>query len=418
MTVKRALVCDDRIDRVEGWRETLLRRLSGWEVTNLTAGGDLANFVAELGEHEQRVRQGTSVALTGDHATLANDCGLILIDADLSPSRQDLRGVPSPEVDDVVSKLRNQSGDAIARQVRSYTTANAIVVVNMFHPRHRNGRVFDLTLMQQTRTHADAHVSAAELDDDTLWAWDPPDRRRVFDPWYRDVLPELADVVDRSNTVMADLLDEPVLQTLGIDAAQLVARQLDVFGSADPADATFRQLATGQFGLPYPDEMATDDAAAARMAASVVRRWLARVLLPAQNVIVDAPPHLVARFPRLGPEAATADEWDKTTAKQVAGEPLSAAAPARASALDAFVTRPTYFAEVARQIQRERDSAPDLGGDDLVFAEDTSRFIPRAEGQEFESDVAGNYATRWIENLEDDRARRDEVSYEPFTRLL
>jgi hypothetical protein len=68
-------------------------------------------------------------------------------------------------------------------------------------------------------------------------------------------------------------------------------------------------------GLKGKDQ--ADDAAVARIAAARLSKWLEDIVLPAQEILVDAP-HLVSRLPELltGDPGRLAT-WDRTTAPNV-----------------------------------------------------------------------------------------------------
>lgn len=177
-----------------------------------------------------------------------------------------------------VRALRNQRGDVIARQVRSFTSARFIVVVNMFWRRHARARTFDLTMQQGADTFADLHIREGEIGDEALWSSRRGDGIG-FDPWGRPVLAGAPAMVDRS--IAAVDLRANVLETLELQSFvdELDPSQFDVFGDADVATATFDDLVEySPLGFMYPSSIAPNaahgEAARKRVAAAIVRNWL------------------------------------------------------------------------------------------------------------------------------------------------
>lgn len=407
------LICDDDETRVFKWRGLVEKHNVEAEVRTFT-GQDLADFVSAVGWEELRARGGVRDPSDADRKALDAIAwaDAIVIDSDLSPAPKDLNRIPSEHRDRVAGTLRNGYGDSIARQLRSYTDAGLLIVVNMFWSRHRLRRVFDLTLMQSARAYADVHVSEADLDEPFFWGsgGQPKD---AFLPWQRPVVPEQLRVLSTSIASIVDL-DAKVFATLGLDLTSFAPAQLDVFGEIDAADATFEQLTMSPMGFRYPSE-ARDKAACTRMAASVVRRWLDRVVVPGQNVVADAP-HLVERFWQfMLPTLDDLNAWSASARMSWDAARTSPMAAALKETLEPFLARPVFDLEQARNAVRKLQPAKIVTPPDLGFAEDTSLFHSQDDLESYSSDVPGNSPRRWIAQLDEEL---DDIAYEPANRLL
>ncbi len=408
---KKVLICDDRPERVARWAESVKSNLQGldWEIECVT-GKELSDLVQALGVQEQLAR-GTAEDTLERSALLVqlDEADLVILDSDLSPDPQDVidLGSDGPEVS---STLRNQYGDTIARQIRTYSSAGFIVVVNMYWSKHSSRRVFDLTMTQGQDAFADLHIQEAELDDKSLWVATDPDPA-TFNPWLRPLLTETPELVERSESAVENL-GAKVLETLELHELELSPRQLDVFGRIPAEEATFDDLAASLRGLKYPLDV-TDEGQRRRMAASVVRRWLARVVLPAQDPVSDGA-HLLGRFPQLlGEGIGDASVWESAAMKGQAGDDiLPLAAPARIHQLSHFADRVVYAVDKARERVGSLPR-PDTIAADLVFAENVSAFVPSSAAIEFEAEVSGTYFRRHLVLIKD-----EEVANEPFNRLL
>lgn len=407
----RVLICDDKPDRVIRWKEAVEGQVGslGWHVESITSTA-LAILVKALGAREIASRKNEKAELTEAQAAVLDEldaADLVILDSDLSPDPLDVESLGVDDAEDVEGTLRNQYGDSIARQVRTYTTAGFIVVVNMFWTKHPSPKVFDLTLTQGVGTFADLHIREGELDDPDLWSASAGTQPR-FNPWSRPLLTLAPDMVRRSEAAIPDFKTK-VLDYLGLSTIEINPSQLDAFAEADP---TFEDLAKSALGFKYDDKVHDSDAVR-RMAASVVRRWLARVVVASQDTVCDAP-YLLARYPRLlGPDAGNPDAWNATAVKDNRDTiPLPLAAGAEIIELRPFTDRTVYSVARARQLVSLTERS-DVDTANLVFAENASTFVPSRQAAQFEAEVTGSYFRRHLVDLGE-----DEVANEPFRRLL
>lgn len=412
MTISNALICDDKVDRAERWRATVSSQLPEAEVDTLT-GGELAELLTELSDAEDDARAGKVPNSDGrPRIQRVEQAHLLILDSDLSPAPGDRAALSEADA----HTLRNGYGDDVARQLRSYTMAPAIVVVNMFWGRHARPKVFDLTLSQNVNAVADLTVTAGELDDGLLWGESEVTAESLYRPWQRATIPEVVSTFKRSAEAAASLeLDVNVFEHLDIDPALLTASQLDAFTLA-PNELRFGDLANSRLGFKYSG---TDDGGARHeptntrmMAASVLRRWLERSVIPSQTLLLDAP-HLAERYWRV----LTADPGDLSVLDHFAGQgwdgefgPFDLALK---KPLRPFVNRPVFDAATARRVAASYVRANDTSAKsfDAAFAEDTSRFRSLDDLTQFPSDVSGDFKLRWLEEV-------PGIGYEPANRLL
>lgn len=377
---------------------------------------DLALLVSALYAREQHIRGGGD-PLTEDEVGIlesVNTTDVVILDSDLSPSPEDLASLDSSDRETISQVLRNGYGDAVARQIRSYTDAGLIVVVNMFWSRHSESRVFDLTMMQDANSFGDINVSAAELGDKTLW-FASEEQDQTYYPWSRPSIDAAYSVVRSSEAAIGDL-NARVLDSLGLTAGRLLRNQRDLFEDRNPSDVTFNDLCSTRLGFRYsgaPTSGLTEHAQGAKvhMAASVLRRWLQRVVVPPQNVFADAP-HLYLRlWTLMGEEVGDLAAWNQLPSITWASASSLSAAPALAAKLSPFVTVPVFEIDEALPIARAAIAPSSSLVESLAFAEDTRTFVDEDEVEAFSSDIPGPSGRRYVQVL-------DGIGYEPAPRLL
>ena len=407
---KKVIICDDDSKRIEGWKSQVEEMLkldksgASWDVETMT-GKDLANAVKGLTTLEQFTKSNLPDALLDcdmkSEVDKFDNADLVILDSDLSPRLSKVRTDEDKTVSDA---LRNQWGDLIARLIRTHTDAGYIVVANQFS---RSKQHFDLTMMEASSTFADLHISAEELSTPALWTGDSTSENE-YNSWAWPILSKAGDLV-RAVRKSIEIKDK-VLDKLDFDKYELTERQLDIFGETDPKDATFQDLAFSSLGFGEKTLSGPrSKKQIKRMAASVVYRWLFKVVLPAQNVVSDVP-HLSVRFPVL--TDADDNKQKGSTRKSLSkGDPLLNSIIGAWSPVSNYVGRPVY------NLNKIRSMVPQLiekgcRTETLVFAEDTSELIPESDATQFMTDVPGSYARRYV------RGNLPKVTYHPVVRIL
>jgi hypothetical protein len=402
-TDTRVLVCDDDGRRAEVWAAKI-RALAGTtrlDVVPLTTSA-FAEALEALAQRRENAREEHPSSPTTDAAAVLDQADILIVDFDLTPSPASLSESLAPdEVGAAKERLRGRSGEQVAYLARCYSTAGFLVVVNQEYQR----QTFDLTMQRFGHSYADINVTHYDLTAAQLWLGDSGDD--VFHPWNWPRLRDAADL-QRGRVAAVTDLHAPVLESLGIigvDRSAMTARQLDPLGDS-PDTATFDDLVhSTEVGLQVKD-VQQDPAQRRRIAAAAAGRWLETLILPAQNVIVDAP-HTAQRFPQLlGDGGADVGPWQELALLGEVPEPLT-----RISlACDGWLSRPAWSASAVREAMAQLDLSTTKPAD-VVFCEDVSRFVSIDDATEFETDLPGPYDQRFVRFL-------DGIDYHPRTRLL
>ena len=184
---------------------------------------------------------------------------------------------------------------------------------------------------------------------------------------------------------------------------------------------TFREFVTESGnGLRLKDTEKLDkginDHILARIGAARISKWLECLVLPEQDILVDAP-HLILRYPSL----ITGDEkkietWNKT-AQLIEYDELGLKTdliePYRFQK-DHWVSRPVWFWDKLRECEHIREiTEPWLTvKPNWVFCEDASYFYNRENCREFLADTASPFTQRFVKYFD-----KDEVDYRPRVRF-
>lgn len=371
------VVCDDLDDRRQAWMEAVTGHVGDLEVLGL----DKDSFTDSLGVLESRRREARANPLDAFSGECVFDrARMLFVDFDLIDFDESVTG-------DVVSYL-----------ARCYSTCGTIVGLNQF-----GESPFDLTLIGHPDSFADLNLGGRQLSNPGLW----DDDFIGFRPWSWPLLRSIADSFEQRSIELVDRLEQRVLEYFGLAtlAAQIPRASKEYLGVTQKAeDVTFESFVrTSGKGLHRKDSPSSREAVA-RIAAARLSRWLERLVLAGQDLVVDAP-HLALRVPQLlsGDRAETAS-WDATTTFDVA----KLSSGLQVSLLSEFefapagwLSRPAWYWPQIRDSDQIRDLGKSLEDDDgYVFCEDLSRFLPRDAAREFVSDVASPYVRRFALDLE------------------
>jgi hypothetical protein len=211
---------------------------------------------------------------------------------------------------DLTSSDENQSGPAetgerVAYLARCYSRCATIVALNQFTVT----ATFDLNLIGHISSYADVNISGDQIANPALWGRE----RQGYAPWSWPDLSSSPTLQRSREAIIAGRFGEAALAVLGLEDSSLsnaLTRNQLAWLSPDtsPSKATVEDvIRKGRIGLRPSDEPWGTEGLA-RVAAARLAKWLERLVLPGQNVLVDAP-HLVSRFPSL----LTAQELDATT---------------------------------------------------------------------------------------------------------
>ena len=335
-----------------------------------------------------------------DKATEFDDASIFIIDYDLLKSKAG--GV--------------LTGEIISYVVRGFSECKLIVGLNQYG---RN--VFDLTLRGHLESFADLNLGVDQLSNPDLWRGDWGDFRRGFRPWYWPNLSDSLYNFDRKVAEVREYLDTPICEFLGFppNLFRLLPRGVVQFigkvkGKA-PSETTFREfvLQSGN-GLRPRDATISDQNVLARVGAARISKWLERLVLPEQDILVDAP-HLVSRYPSLiSDDGKKIKAWNRIARLvdyRELGLDTDLIEPYRFQK-DYWISRPVWFWDTLRECESIQEiKEPWLTvKPSWVFCEDASRFYNRKDCREFFADIDSPFTRRFVKGFKG-------VDYRPGARL-
>jgi hypothetical protein len=303
------------------------------------------------------------------------------------------------------------TAESIAYLARCYSRCGLIVALNQFSRKPN----FNLTLKGHPESFADLNLHDSQVHNPGLWKepW------KGFRPWIWPLLPRALEAHENRIKEVIPVLDKPILAFLGLGRiGQLLPRSTVEFiegKGRKPEETTFRQFVEeSQQGLQARDK-SMDDESIARIAAARIHKWLERLVLPSQDILVDAP-HLVSRFPSLlrgNPKSQKA--WNKVVTLGIPPQRLM-----HTHLIERFrfekenwVSRACWFwgdLSSWEEITEVKDPWKTIQKADVVFCEDVSTFEPRMGTKEFVADLPSPFVRRYV---------RDEpgVYYQPLVRF-
>ncbi|EPB7178964.1 TPA: hypothetical protein ACRNCK_001004 [Pseudomonas aeruginosa] len=312
------------------------------------------------------------------------------------------------------------TGAELAYSMRLMSTVGPIVVVNQF-----GTNSYDLTMRRGVSSYADVDVGSAQITSPGLWR---SDKFEGFRPWG---WPDLHKEVERFSLIQGfvlENLDHPVMSALGFElenaeSTSFISYELAAFLGAGPRNKgiTFRDVVIKNAGLRVFNILEKDhdileklpDDQIARICTAILTHWLEKVVLPAQEVIADAP-HLCSQLPWAIKEPSNLENWMNVCSLRAEAVPEMLS---RYRVEPHFLfSRPVFWAENAR---REIPIPEGFQFSDLPaiqFCENLSVFSQEADSSSFPSDVIAFDKKRWIRS--DDKSGASNVNYEPQSYLL
>jgi len=371
----------------------------GYDVVSLRAD----EFQREMGllkERQQRIRKGKTWP---DDFLKLDEVAIFIIDYDLLRSEGFL------------------TGETVAYLTRCFSRCGLILGLNQY-----GKNSYDLTLRGHLESYADWNVGSDQFDNQGLWGdkfsqeAKAVEKDGIFRPWHWPNLPAYFESLQKRIDDVFKHSDQPICSVLGMEQiAALLPKRVGQFITgrtrSSPAKVTFTRFVTESGnGLKSRYKRATPEMIA-RIGAARVSKWLERLVLPSQEILIDAP-HLVVRYPSLLKGHRTVRTWNLTTNMKPHGElPLDHEKIEKFRfKRDYWLSRPVWFWEKVSSSQgikevREpwtRESSP------FVFCEDGSVFRDRKECKEFLADVDSADVRRYV--LKSDR----QVKYVPANRFL
>jgi hypothetical protein len=381
-------VLDDDESRSERWVSQLRScEAIGEEHRIMSIDGDEFHHALEELERRRDLARSTAKNRSIDPIDI-DEIDVLIVDYDL----YDLGRIESSK-----PRLR-VTGEEVAYLVRCYSSCRTIVGLNQF-----GENIFDLTLQGHPESFADLNIGSSQLHNPNLWGG----RVIGFRPWvWPNLLAEPARLEARIQW-LEERMQKPILQELGLGNAHEVGalsrEALRFLGRGDPQEITFSDFVrlSGQ-GLDRKDE-ALDDPDVARIAAARVGKWLERLVLAGQDILVDAP-HLVSRFPSLIADHHVG-AWNEVTKLGTPPARLGLSHEALEEAVYRHVewlSRPVWYWQ--RLFEDSRiDEVRDPWSSDpppYVFCEDVSAFVDPALAREFTAAVPSVYVSRYVVDID------------------
>ena len=381
----KIIIYDDRKRQANRWERRIQEAFDGAGLDSPTINaiptgkGSFSKLVATL--NERRLAARTSGPTTAHERLVIDDADVLIIDFDLIH----------------FGDHGDTTGTRLAYLARCYSSPKIIIVVNEFGTNR-----FDLGMTGNSDSFADLDIGGDQIGNVGLWSHTFPNHR----PWSWPIVPEAVRARKRLVRMVAKRLDEAALPHLGFDQSTLSTFSDQVtapLGDRDRiASVTFREIVSkSPLGLVTSDKL-SDAQAVARIAVARLTKWLTDIVLPRQDILVDAP-HLVSRFPSL--LAGTPPDysaWARTTSlapkigelgvrnRQITAHHFPGWEwVGRHCWLWAGVASDPRVAEVRTPWSRHES--------EWVFAEDSSMFVSAADARRFVAGSDSPFRLRYVE---------------------
>ena len=397
MTKPTILICDDEETQAKDWRDSVcsVDTIQDKYDVHAPPKGEIQDAVRVLLERQKTLREGKECA----QSTCMFDSAQILI------VDYDLLFLSDTEPDQI-------NAERIAALPRPCSNCGFIAVLNQYP-----GVDFDLTLKGHPESRADINIPAKHLDNPGLWT----EPFTEFRPWHWPLLPLAAERHGQRVKDIRQNLEKPILEFLGFpdEAIERMSRTaLGFLHPTNPRKATFREFVvdSGNAADRKDAQAIRDrDYIVARVAGARISKWLERMVLASQDILID-PPHLVERMPFLlnGPQDEV-DSWNATVSlAQSEGLRIDKVEKYR-FAREHWLSRPAFWwpsididEALTKQFVTDKDGNPS----DLVFREDVSNFGVREVSLEFIAAFHTAYDRRYVSS-----PLPSQITYTPSVRF-
>jgi hypothetical protein len=312
---------------------------------------------------------------------------------------------------DLVRSVAFLTGEYVSYLTRCFSKCGIIIGMNQF-----GTNSFDLTLRGHPESFCDLNIGSDQLDNAGLWGKENP----IFRPWYWPMIPKYLESFQKKIDDIKDKLNEPILKTLELEEIiDMLPRHVISYLGSTPTTTTFRNFVYNSgFGLK-PKDKCEDDDLIARIAVARISKWIERMILPGQDILVDAP-HLVYRYPSLlNGNLEDLDTWNNTT-KFEEIENLNIKhddVEVFRFKKDFWLSKYAWFWNKISNDQKilEVSEPWKRNETNFRFCEDSSRFYNISDCIEFMIESDSPYLRRYVfrGNLEDARA-----NYQPRVNLI
>lgn len=323
---------------------------------------------------------------------------------------------------DLAGLEKGFSGEDIAYLARCFSGCELIVGYSMYGTGGEfvGGNAFDLRMRWNLNSYVDIVVGNKQLYNPGLWG----EETSGFRPWHWPQLPKYLKSFRQKKEEVTNDPEKPILEVLRIpdDVVGVFPNSvIEFLGRKDPVRSTFEDFVLrSENGLRGGDLKAkgtktVNAEMVGRIGAARISKWLEGVVLPGQNVLIDAP-HLASRSPSLlrgeRPSLGTLNRTAKFEKPSKLGLKCRKVENFRFKK-EHWLSRLAWFwSELSRSREIEEVVKPwKIPSAKFVFCEDASRFFERERCREFESEVDSPYTRRFARKFR-------EVEYFPQTRFL
>jgi len=287
------------------------------------------------------------------------------------------------------------TGETVSYYVRCFSKCRIIIGLNQFGTNN-----FDLSLKGNPESYADFNIGSDQLDNPGLWGGMPDG----FRPWcWPDILGYLSNLVTKTRDLEGNL-DERIFDFFELpeEVIGILPRSVSEFIGAEPKKTTFREFLTQSGnGLARKDAIDNmEENIQALVVASRISKWLEQLVLPGQNILIDAP-HLVQRYPSLlDGDHSTTETWNKTTTFEKPdkmGMDHEKIEEYRFKK-DHWLSRPAWFLNELINCQDIKEVTDPWTREptEFVFCEDSSSFHRKEECREFLAELESPYIRRYV----------------------
>lgn len=354
-----------------------------------------ADFKRELQELRARQSKARESKKWGGDTSLLDQTSILVIDYDLLKASEDTY----------------LTGENVAYLARCYSKCGLILGLNI-DLKKAGDNPFDLTLRGHPESYCDLNIGSKQLGNEGLW----DGKTEGFRPWHWPHLPNYLESFEHNSKYVVRHIDQPISDALGIrDMIKYSPRSVTEFVGGDALKITFRKFVEKSGNGLRGRDKPPSDKMVGRIAAARLSKWLERLVLPGQDLLIDAP-HIVSRFPSLlVGDSSDVNVWNKTT-QFGAFDKLSmdhktieefrfkeAHWFSRAVWFWGPLSKSNRIKEVKEPWERELT--------EYVFCEDSSSFCKQEDCRKFYIESDSPYNRRFIRYFRG-------VNYQPRVRLL
>ena len=285
------------------------------------------------------------------------------------------------------------TGSRLAYLLRCFSSCGLIAVLN-----ERGSNTFDAGLGSPPEGYADIYIGDVQISNQGLWQ----EHAEGYRPWHWPVIPHARENFEKCVLEVQANLDASIIEFLGlsevVDWIPAKAREF-LAGKDKMEEVTFSNFVRSSHGgIDIKDELI--DEQVARVAAARIVKFLNSVILPGQNVLVDAP-HLASRLPSLiKDDRGDIDTWNRLChpAGQGVRELLSERLNEYEFKKSHWLYRPAWFwPQVFKDEAIAEVSDPwTVEQFDWVFCENMSKYCSMAEAEEFNAFVSPPFIKRFV----------------------